>query len=85
MAVVKFANNSFHETLELSTETKFKAACELQCEDNKTALARDTKPIPKGATVSLIKFIRNFFGLFAYVEYEDTKYYIKPESLMLED
>ena len=54
---------------------------ELADEDWKTQLALGYKNIPKSAECKFIKSIRNFYGNYILVEYDNHTYYINPWDL----
>ena len=54
---------------------------ELADEDWKTQLAKGYKNIPKGAECKFIKSIRNFYGNYILVEYDNHTYYVNPWDL----
>ena len=57
---------------------------EVQDEDWKTAIAQHKKPIPAGAKVKVIEKIENVYGSFYVVEYEGTRYNVKPKDIDLQ-
>lgn len=57
---------------------------ETQDEDWKTAIAQNKKPIPEGAEVKVIEKIENLYGSFYVVEYEGTRYNVKPKDIDLQ-
>lgn len=60
---------------------KYIAKKELADEDWKTQLAKGYKNIPQGAECKFIKSIRNFYGNYVLVEYDNYRYYVKPCDL----
>lgn len=56
---------------------------QLHDEDFVTQSVRKYEDIPRGATVEYIKNIKNLYGIFALVEYNGVRYYVKPLDLEL--
>ena len=54
---------------------------ELADEDWKTQLAKGYKNIPQGAECQFIKSIRNFYGSYILVEYNNHRYYVNSYDL----
>ena len=61
--------------------TTYIAKKELADEDWKTQLALGYKNIPQGAECYFIEFVRNFYGNYILVEYNNHRYYVNSYDL----
>ena len=61
--------------------TTYIAKRELADEDWKTQLAKGYENIPQGAECQFIKSVRNFYGNYVLVEYNNHRYYVNSYDL----